>query len=69
MSEFIYPIYYRPGFKKGKPDGLSRRSGEQKSAMDTHFFNKGQLLDLEKDDIGKEKDAENMELEGIDVAT
>ena len=31
MSEFIYHIHYRPGFKLGKPDGLSRRSEEEKS--------------------------------------
>ena len=38
MSEFIYYIHYRPGFKMGKPDGLSRRSGEEKCRMDVHFF-------------------------------
>jgi len=27
MSEFIYHIYYRPGSKMGKADGLSRCSG------------------------------------------
>ena len=37
--------------------------------MDTHFFDKGQLLDLENDDVGEEEDAEDVELEGIDVAT
>ena len=69
MSEFIYHIYYRPGFKMGKPDGLSRRSGEEKSGMDAHFCDEGQLLDLENDDDGEEEDAEDVELEGIDVAT
>ena len=53
----------------GKPDGLSRRSGEEKSGMDRHFFDDGQLLDLEKDDIGEAKDVEDVELKGIDVAT
>ena len=53
----------------GKPDGLSRRSGEEKSGMDAHFFNERQLLDLENDDVGEEKDAEDVELEGIYVAT
>ena len=53
----------------GKPDGLSRRSGKEKSAMDTHFFDKGQLLDLENDDVGEEEDAEDIELEGLDLAT
>ena len=53
----------------GKPDGLSRRSKEEKSGMDAHCFDEGQLLDLEKDDVGEEEDAEDVELEGIDVAT
>ena len=53
----------------GKPDGLSRRSGEQKSGIDAHFSDEGQLLDLENDDSGEEEDAEDVELEGIDVAT
>ena len=53
----------------GKPDGLSRRSGEEKSGMDAQFFDVGQLLDLENDDVGEEEDAEDVELEGIDVAT
>ena len=69
MSEFIYHMHYRPGFKMGKPDGLFRRSGEEKSGMDEHFFDEGQLLDLETNDVGEEKDAEDVELEGIDVAT
>ena len=66
MSEFIYHIHYRPGFKMGKPDGLSRHSGQEKSGMDTNFFDKGQLLDLENDD---EADVEDVGLEGIDVGT
>ena len=65
----MYHIDCGPGCKICKPGGLSRCSEEEKYGMDTDLFNKGQLLDLEKDDIGKEKDAENMELEGIDVAT
>ena len=69
MSEFIYHIHYRPGFKMGKPDGLSRRSGEEKCGMDAHCFDEGQLLGLENDDAGEEEDAEDVELEGIDLAT
>ena len=69
MSEFIYHIHYRPGFKMGKPDGLSKRSGEEKSGMDAHFFNKGQLPDHKNDDAREEEDAEDVPLEGIDVAT
>ena len=53
----------------GKPDGLSRRSGEEKSGMDAHFLDEGQLLDLENDDVGEEEDMEDVELQGIDVAT
>ena len=52
----------------GKPDGLSRRSGEEKSGMTAHFFNEGQLLDLENNDVGEEEDTKDVELEVIDVA-
>ena len=52
----------------GKPDGLSRRSGEEKSGMEAQFFEEGQLLDLEEDNDGEEEDAKDIELEGIDVA-
>ena len=69
MSEFIYHIHYRPGFKMGKPDGLCRSLGEEKSGMDAYFFDKGQLLDLENDNVGEEEDVEDVEVEGIDVAT
>ena len=69
MSEFIYHIHYRPGSKMGKADGLSRRSGEEKSGMEARFFDKGQLLDLEEDDVAEREDADDVELEGIDVAS
>ena len=52
-----------------KPDALSRLSGEELSGMDVHFFDEGQVLDLENDDVGEVEDAEDVELEGIDVAT
>ena len=52
----------------GKPDGLSRHSGQEKSGMDGHFFNERQLLDLKNDNIGEEVDAEDGEWERIDVA-
>ena len=52
-----------------KPDGLSRHSGEEKSEINTHFFNEGHLLDLENDNVGEEEDAEDVELAGINVAT
>ena len=53
----------------GKPDGPSRRSEEEKIEMDAHFFDEGQLLDLENDNVGEEEDAEDVELEWIDVST
>ena len=53
----------------GKPDCLSRRSAEEKSGIDADFFYGGQLMDLENDDGGEEEDVEDVELEGIDVAT
>ena len=69
MSEFIYHFHYRPGFKIGKPGSLSRHSGEEKSGMDTDFFDEGQLLNLENDDVREEENAKDVELQGINVAT
>ena len=37
--------------------------------MDAHFFDEGQLLDLENDYAEEEEHAEDVELDGIDVAT
>ena len=68
MSEFIYHIHYRPGFKIGKANGLSECLGEEKSAIDTDFFDEGQLLDLKNNNIVEEEDVANVELEGIDLA-
>ena len=68
MSEFRYNIQYRPGTKMGKPDSLSRRSGEEKSGMDAKFFEQEQLLDLVEDANDNEGNADNIELEGIDVS-
>jgi len=53
----------------GKADGLSRRSGEEKSRMEARFFDEGQLLDLEEDDTEERRDADDVELEAIDVAS
>ena len=53
----------------GKPDSLSRSSGKETSGMDADCFDKGQLLDLENNDVAEEEDVEDVELEGIDVAT
>ena len=68
MSEFCYNILYRPGTKMGKPDGLSRPSGEEKSGMDVKYFEEGQLLDLGEDENDNEGNADDIELEGIDVS-
>ena len=69
MSEFIYHIHYRPGFKIGKPDSVFRHSGEDKSAMESYVFDEGQLLDLENDDVGEKENVEDIELQEIDVGT
>ena len=37
--------------------------------MESHFFDEGQLLDLENDDVTEKENTEDVELEGIDVAT
>ena len=55
MSKFIHHIYYRPGFKVGKPESLSRHSGEEKLGIDAQVFDEGQWLDHENDDRGKKK--------------
>ena len=68
LSEFINHIHYRHGFKMGQPDGLSRCLGEEKSTMYTDFLYKGQLLDLENDDVGEEQDARDIDLDSIFVA-
>ena len=52
----------------GKLDGLSTRSGEEKSGMEVQFFNEGQLMDLEEGNVGEEEDVEDVELEGINMA-
>ena len=52
----------------GKPDCLSRRASEQKSGMNAKFFEEGQLLDLGEDENDNEGNAEDIELEGIDVS-
>ena len=61
MSEFRYNIHYQPGPKIGKPDGLSRRSGEEKSGIDARFFEEGQLLDIGEDKNDNEGNAEHQQ--------
>jgi len=49
----------------GKADGLSRRSGEEKSGMEMTFFEDGQLL-VDEEDV--ELEAEDINLQGIDIS-
>ena len=69
MSESIYHIHYSLGFKIGKLDGLSRHSRKNISELAAYFFDKEQLLDLENKKVREEEDTEDMELEGINMAT
>ena len=68
LSEFRYNIHYRRRTKMGKPDGLCRRSGQEKSGMDAKLMEEGQLLDQEEDENDNEHNADDIELEGIDVS-
>ena len=52
----------------GTPDGLCRRSVEEKSVMDAKFFQKGQLIDLVADESDNKGNRNNIELEGIGVS-
>ena len=52
----------------GKLDGLSKRSGEETSGMEAKFFDKRQLMVLGEDENENEGEADDVELEGIDVA-
>ena len=52
----------------GISDGLSRRSGEEKSGMHVKFFEEGQLLDPGQEENDNERNAEDIELEGIDIS-
>jgi len=53
----------------GKADGLSRRSGEEKSSIEARFFDEEQLLDREEDDAEERRDGDEVELEANDVAS
>ena len=53
----------------GKPNGLSRRLGKEKSGMDTYFCDEGQVMDLENDNIEEKENIENVELKVIDMVT
>ena len=68
MSEFCHNIYNGLGRKIGKPDGLSRRSGEETSGMEGTSFDDVQLLELREDESNTEGKADDIELEGIDVS-
>ena len=68
MSEFIDDIHHRLRFKMDNTNSLSRRSKEEKYGMDIHFFNEGQLLELENDNVVEVEDAEDVELARINMA-
>jgi len=53
----------------GKTDGLSRRSGKETFGLEGRFFDEGQLLDLEEDDTEERGYADDLELEGINIAS
>ena len=52
----------------GKPDGQSRRSGQEESAIDGKFFGEGQVLELGEDKNDHAGNADDIEGEGLDVA-
>ena len=68
MCESRSKIRPRPGSKIGQPDGLSRHSGEEKTAMDAMFLEEGLLLDMGEGENEHENNDENVEVEGIDVS-
>jgi hypothetical protein len=37
--------------------------------MEARFFNEGQLPDLDEDDVEENRDADNVELQGVDIAS
>ena len=51
----------------GKSDALARCVGQEKFEYDTHLINERHLLELENDHVREEEDAEDVQLEGIDV--
>ena len=51
----------------GKSDGESKYWEEEKFEMFKQFFDEGQLLDLENNNLGEGNNVENIELEGIDI--
>ena len=50
-----------------KLNALSSGLGEEKSRMDVKCFEEGQLLDLGEDEHDNEGNADDIELDGIDV--
>src|SRR5258705_12275250 len=43
LSAFDFVISYRPGKSMGKPDAITRRSGDEKSGIEERMFADGQL--------------------------
>ena len=51
-----------------KPDSLSRRLREEKLGIEGKVFDEGQLMVLGEDENEGEGNAEDVEVEGVDVA-
>ena len=49
----------------GKPHSLSVYSGEEKYVMDERDITEGQLMDLENDDVGEDRNVKDVELQWI----
>ena len=43
LADFHYMIHYRLGPSMGKPDGITRRTGDEKAGLEQRLFNEGQL--------------------------
>ena len=69
MSEFIYCVHYRPGFRMVKPNSLSRYLVKEKSRIYAQFFDEVQLLDQDNDDVGDDENVEDMQIKEIDMVT
>ena len=52
-----------------KTDTLLRRLMRKKSRVDVYCKDDRKVLDLQNDSAGEKEDAEDIKLEGIDVAT
>ena len=69
MFEFLHHIHYQPQYMMHKTDTLLRRLMQKKSRVDVYCKDDRKVLDLQNDSAGEKEDAEDIKLEGIDVAT